>query len=110
MARSTTIWGVGKAFAAHLAADGITMIGQLQEMDEATLMRRYGVDRRFGELELLSYLLRQATIPEFQVRLKWQPNTIAFWDNRATQHYAIQDYFPQIRRMMRATIVGTVPA
>ena len=71
---------------------------------------RYGVDRRFGELELLSYLLRQATIPEFQVRLKWQPNTIAFWDNRATQHYAIQDYFPQIRRMMRATIVGTVPA
>jgi DNA polymerase IV len=39
----TLIWGVGKAFAASLAADGITMIGQLQEMDEATLMRRYGV-------------------------------------------------------------------
>ena len=39
----TLIWGVGKAFAATLAADGITLIGQLQEMDEATLMRRYGV-------------------------------------------------------------------
>jgi DNA polymerase-4 len=39
----TLIWGVGKAFAATLAGDGITMIGQLQEMDEAVLMRRYGV-------------------------------------------------------------------
>ena len=39
----TLIWGVGKAFAATLASDGITMIGQLQEMDEASLMRRYGV-------------------------------------------------------------------
>jgi len=39
----TLIWGVGKAFAAALASDGITMIGQLQEMDEAVLMRRYGV-------------------------------------------------------------------
>lgn len=39
----TLIWGVGKAFAATLASDGITMIGQLQEMDEDVLMRRYGV-------------------------------------------------------------------
>jgi DNA polymerase-4 len=38
----TLIWGVGKAFAATLAADGITTIGQLQEMDEAVLMKRYG--------------------------------------------------------------------
>jgi DNA polymerase-4 len=39
----TTIWGVGKAFAAALNKDGITMIGQLQIMDEAVLMRRYGI-------------------------------------------------------------------
>ncbi len=39
----TTIWGVGKAFAATLERDGITLIGQLQQMDEADLMRRYGV-------------------------------------------------------------------
>ncbi|MCZ7936160.1 DNA polymerase IV [Agrobacterium salinitolerans] len=39
----TTIWGVGKAFAATLEADGIRMIAQLQEMEESELMRRYGV-------------------------------------------------------------------
>jgi DNA polymerase-4 len=39
----TLIWGVGKAFAATLAADGITMIGQLQQMDEDVLMKRYGI-------------------------------------------------------------------
>ncbi len=38
----TTIWGVGKAFATTLEKDGITMIGQLQKMDEGDLMRRYG--------------------------------------------------------------------
>jgi len=38
----TTIWGVGKAFAATLEADGIRMISQLQEMEETDLMRRYG--------------------------------------------------------------------
>ncbi len=37
------IWGVGKAFEETLSCDGITMIGQLQTMDEANLMRRYGV-------------------------------------------------------------------
>ena len=39
----TLIWGVGRAFAATLAADGITAIGQLQQMEEAVLMKRYGV-------------------------------------------------------------------
>jgi len=38
----TTIWGVGKAFAATLEADGIRMISQLQEIEETDLMRRYG--------------------------------------------------------------------
>jgi DNA polymerase-4 len=39
----TLIWGVGRAFAATLAADGITMIGQLQKMEEDVLMKRYGI-------------------------------------------------------------------
>ena len=47
----TTIWGVGKAFEATLARDGITMIGQLQQMDESVLMKRYGVmGRRLHQL------------------------------------------------------------
>ncbi|QYY28217.1 TauD/TfdA family dioxygenase [Cupriavidus pinatubonensis] len=70
---------------------------------------RVGFDFRYGELDLLQYLFRQAAVPEYQVRLKWRPNTIAFWDNRSTQHYAVQDYFPAVRRMMRATIIGDKP-
>ena len=55
------------------------------------------------------YLLRQATIPEYQMRLHWEPDTLVIWDNRSTQHYAVQDYFPAVRRMMRATVVGDRP-
>ena len=62
-----------------------------------------------GSLQLLQYLVDQAKHPEYQVRLKWRPNTVAFWDNRATQHYAVQDYFPAVRRMMRATVIGDKP-
>ncbi len=70
---------------------------------------RIGFDFKLAELELLQYLFRQAQAPEYQVRLKWQPNTIAFWDNRSCQHYAVQDYFPAPRHMMRATVIGDRP-
>ena len=70
---------------------------------------RIGSDFRQAEMDLLQYLFRQAAAPEYQVRLKWQRNTIAFWDNRSTQHYAVQDYFPAIRHMMRATVIGDRP-
>jgi taurine dioxygenase len=70
---------------------------------------RIGSDFRLGEMDLLQYLYRQAAAPEYQVRLKWQPNTIAFWDNRSTQHYAVQDYYPAVRHMNRATIIGDRP-
>lgn len=59
--------------------------------------------------ELLSILYRHVQRPEFQMRLRWQPNTIAFWDNRTCQHYAVSDYFPQRRVMDRISIVGDVP-
>jgi len=58
---------------------------------------------------LLDLLYRQAAFPEYQVRLRWRPNTIAFWDNRAVQHYAASDYHPQVRRVERVTIVGDTP-
>ena len=57
----------------------------------------------------MEYLLRQPAILEYQMRLRWQPNTIAMWDNRSTQHYAVQDYFPAVRRMHRATVIGDKP-
>ncbi|MDI9915372.1 TauD/TfdA family dioxygenase [Rhodococcus sp. IEGM 1379] len=59
--------------------------------------------------ELLALLYRHIQRPEFQVRLRWQPNTIAFWDNRTCQHYASSDYFPARRVMDRISIVGDRP-
>ncbi len=58
---------------------------------------------------LLDHLYRQADVPEYQCRLRWQKNTIAFWDNRAVQHYASSDYDPQRRVMERVTIIGEEP-
>ena len=59
--------------------------------------------------ELLDFLYRQVEIPEYQVRFKWAPNSIAFWDNRSTQHLAISDYWPRTRVMERITIIGDRP-
>ncbi|MFD4181694.1 TauD/TfdA dioxygenase family protein [Rhodococcus sp. NPDC058514] len=58
---------------------------------------------------LLRHLFDQAKVPDFQCRFRWQPNSIAFWDNRATQHYAASDYFPHRRVMERVAILGDVP-
>lgn len=58
---------------------------------------------------LLAHLFDQAKVPDFQCRFRWQPNSIAFWDNRATQHYAASDYFPHRRVMERVAILGDVP-
>jgi taurine dioxygenase len=55
---------------------------------------------------LLDTLFQQALTPEYQFRLHWQPHTIAMWDNRSTQHYAVNDYYPQRRYMERVTIRG----
>ena len=70
---------------------------------------RCGIDYAPGAGELLRYLQSQATIPEYQVRWHWTRNSVAIWDNRSTQHYAIQDYVPAVRRMMRATVIGDRP-
>ncbi len=59
--------------------------------------------------DLLDHLYAQARIPEYQCRFRWEKNSIAFWDNRACQHYAASDYFPQRRAMERVTICGDRP-
>lgn len=74
-----------------------------------------GFTSKINELEpaesqaLLSFLFAHATKPEFFVRWRWQENDVAFWDNRVTQHYAVDDYRPQRRVMQRATILGDKP-
>jgi len=55
---------------------------------------------------LLDTLFHQALVPEYQFRHHWQPHTIAMWDNRSAQHYAVHDYYPQRRTMERVTIRG----
>ena len=70
---------------------------------------RYGQDYTQGTSSLLQYLISQAAIPEYQVRWRWQPGSVAIWDNRCTQHYAVMDYPPSHRKMERAGIMGDTP-
>lgn len=58
---------------------------------------------------LLAKLQRQATIPDVQCRFRWAPGSVAFWDNRATQHCVSNDFLPHKRVMERVTIVGDRP-
>ncbi|MEH6557898.1 MAG: taurine dioxygenase [Oceanicoccus sp.] len=58
---------------------------------------------------LLDFLYEHVVTPEFTCRFNWQPNSIAIWDNRSTQHKPINDYFPAHRRLERTTIDGDKP-
>jgi taurine dioxygenase len=58
---------------------------------------------------VLDFLYAHSTKPAFQVRFSWQAHSIAFWDNRAVQHIAMWDYFPQVRSGYRVTIKGDRP-
>lgn len=58
---------------------------------------------------ILSFLFEHITTAEYTCRFKWQPNSIAIWDNRSTQHKPINDYFPAPRRLQRITIDGDKP-
>src|SRR5262245_8469231 len=60
-------------------------------------------------IDLMDVLCRQADYPEYQCRFRWEPHSVAFWDNRAVQHYASSDYWPAVRVMERASVVGTRP-
>ncbi len=70
------------------------------------------VRAQLSELEseaLLKLLFAHATRTEFSIRWRWQENDVAFWDNRVTQHFAVDDYRPNRRVMHRATILGDAP-
>jgi taurine dioxygenase len=58
---------------------------------------------------ILEVLYAQAQVPEYQLRLRWTPGAIVFWDNRSTQHYAANDYYPERRRMERTAVIGDAP-
>jgi taurine dioxygenase len=58
---------------------------------------------------VLAFLYAHVTNPNFHVRFRWRPNSVAFWDNRCTQHLAVWDYFPQTRSGFRVTVAGDRP-
>ena len=58
---------------------------------------------------LLQFLFSQASVPEYQLRVKWQVDTVVIWDNRSVLHYAPHDYYPHRRAMERVTVTGQVP-
>lgn len=67
-----------------------------------------GLDKDDSD-ELLAFLYSQARVPEYQCRFRWKKDSIAFWDNRCTQHYALADFYPQRRVVERITVCGDKP-
>ena len=55
---------------------------------------------------ILQFLFQHISKPEFQVRFHWEDNSVAIWDNRITQHYAVFDYLPEFRHMQRVTVIN----
>jgi taurine dioxygenase len=58
---------------------------------------------------LIDLLSRQADTIEYQCRFRWSKDGVAFWDNRVVQHYAVSDYWPDVRIVERASVVGDCP-
>jgi taurine dioxygenase len=85
------------------------------ETGDDGLFVNYGFTERIKGLRrkesdaILNMLFQHIQQPEFLVRWRWTPNAIAFWDNRVTQHYAVNDYLPHRRVMNRATVLGDRP-
>jgi taurine dioxygenase len=74
-----------------------------------------GFTTRIREIEpeassaILGFLFNHIQKPEFSCRFRWRKNSVAFWDNRCVQHYAVFDYFPAVRSGERVTVKGDRP-
>ena len=65
----------------------------------------HGLPRKQSDA-LLAQLFGLITAPEVQARFCWQPHSLAVWDNRSTQHYAVADFYPQHRKLHRVTFTA----
>ena len=91
------------------------MARRYQEVEDTLHKNGRALGIRFEDMSeeesapLLEYLNRHSQRPEFQIRFRWRKGSLALWDNRSTQHYAANDYYPERRRMERTAVVGDVP-
>ena len=117
----------GPSYRATNAKIGVAEIGRVYPSANHPVVRTHpitgrkalyvnrGFTQRVNELPddegraVLAFLFEHGTKPDFQVRFRWQPTSEAFWDNRAVQHLAVWDYFPQVRSGFRVTIKGDRP-
>ncbi len=103
------------AFAAQFPPQHHPIVRTHPETGTRVLFVNASFTRRIDGMEdaegaaLLSHLLDRFKVPEYQVRFRWSSNAVVIWDNRATQHYPVADYWPAQRRMERVTIQGDVP-
>ena len=67
-----------------------------------------GLDQNESQA-VLAMLFEHVRTPEFQCRFRWREKSIAFWDNRCAQHYALWDYYPAKRLGYRVTVCGGRP-
>ena len=65
-----------------------------------------GVEREESDA-ILGQLYRHCANPAFNVRFRWEPHSVALWDNRCTHHLALWDYYPNTRSGFRIQIEGT---
>jgi taurine dioxygenase len=77
-------------------------------VNEQYTTRIDGIPRRESDA-ILAFLCEHCRDPAFQVRFRWRPHSVAFWDNRCTQHHAIWDYYPEVRSGNRISIKGDKP-
>jgi taurine dioxygenase len=123
----TAVHDFVKVFARNRSADDVAKLREQYPPAEHPVVRTHPVTGRRSlyvnvaftshikglradeSTQLLNYLYRQAAVPEYQCRFHWEPNSLALWDNRCVQHYAVSDYWPQRRVMERVTIVGDRP-
>ena len=103
-AESAQAAGRGASGRAHTPGNGAD--GAVRQPRPHCRVRRH--DRR-GERSGIDFLFDHQIRPEFTCRFRWEARSLAIWDNRCAQHYAVNDYHGQRRVMHRITLAGDRP-